>query len=554
MISSPRLFFGIVIGLPFVLGAAVRIAGLRWQILIDDEVHALRVALGRTLEQIFSRYSIVDVSIPLTALDRVLLDLGVPLTEMTLRLPSLVAGLLALALIPWLLRERLSGPVLLLLGLLLALSPWLIFYSRFARPYMPVTLTAFLALALYRRFSSDGKWLDGLGYASFGALSIWLFFLSAPLVLAPALQGLFPGRDTNEEQKRDSRKWAWMALTAVIVLTLLLLAPLLDDIGRAFAWHVGPHPSAEPGDAFEGGFAGLVVNGLALLSGSTHWFGATLFWFFVARGAWLHRTLDRSLFRFCSFAVVFHLAVMTPAAGLRVSHLFPVAFARYLVVLLPFLYLWAALGLLAPVRATRSNAGRWAQPVVAALFLALWLGGGPYQAIASAGYHSSFAGSKQPFAGRSGAHGVVRGEEFYRMLAQAPAATVVLESPGDEHDSILRLYAANQRIHKHRVTVTEFPLVDGSRLAFRNMVRPGPTAILASDASHLVIHLALFDEVRERFGSTPRHLEPRARNHELLARQLARDLRDLWGPADREDEWIVAWNLDRLRAAGVPGI
>jgi hypothetical protein len=186
-------------------------------------------------------------------------------------------------------------------------------------------------------------------------------------------------------------------------------------------------------------------------------------------------------------------------------------------------------------------------------FLALWLGDGPYKVIAESGFQTSFAGSKQAFAGGRDSAGLVRGEQFYTELGQSPAGTVVLESPGDEHDSILRLYAANQRIHKRRVTVTEFPLVDGSRLAFRNMVRTGPTAILQSDANYLVIHLALFDEVRERFGSYPRHLEPRARNHELLARQLARDLRDLWGPADREDEWIVAWNLDRLRAVLAPG-
>lgn len=550
MISSPRLFFGVLVGLPFVVGAALRVAGLRTQILIDDEVHALRVALGRTLDQILSQYPIVDVSIPITALDRLLLDLGIPLSETALRLPSLLAGLLALTLIPWSLRERLPRSALLLYGLLLALSPWLVFYSRFARPYMVVTLTGFLALVLFRRFATDGSRLDGLGYASFGALSIWLFFLTAPLILAPALLGLFPDRDTGEEEKRTSRNRAWLALASVIVLTLLLLAPLLDDIGRAFVWHVGEHPGAETGDLYGGGLFRIVADGLMLLSGSTHWLGAALFWFVVARGVRLQRSMDRSFFRFCSLVVVFHLIVMTLTAALRVSHLFPVAFARYLVVLLPFLYLWAALGLLTPGRYTRSSVGRWVHAVLAAVLLASWLGGGSYAAIARSGFHTSFAGIKQTLAGRLGSAGLVRGESFYETLARTSAATVVLESPGDEHDSILRLYAANQRIHKRRVIVTEFPMVDGSRLAFRNMIRPGPTAILGSDASHLVIHLDLFREVLERFGSVPRHLEPRARNHAMMAWQLALELRGIWGPPDHEDEWIVVWDLGRIRTTG----
>jgi len=550
VISSPRLFFGLLFGLTFVVGAAVRLAGLRAQILLDDEIHALRVALGRTVEQILSQYPIVDVSVPLTALDRVLLDLGVPLSEVTLRLPSLLAGLLALMLIPWLLRERLPRPVLLLFSLLLALSPWLVFYSRYARPYMLVTLTAFLALVLYRRYAVGGKALDGLGYASFGALSIWLFFLAAPVILAPILWGLLPERGTGDEARRIARRRAGIALAGVTILTLLLLAPLLDEILRAVGFHVGPHPSAEQGDRSVGGFAGILIGGLALLSGSTHWLGAALFWLFVLRGAWVQRSTDRSLFRFFSFVVLSQLAVMTLALGFRLSHMFPVAFARYLVVLLPILYLWAALGLLAPTQFTRTTTGHRTPWLVVVLFLALWLSSGTYKAVVDWGFQTSFAGSKQAFAGSLESTGVVRGEPFYAELGQGPTATVVLESPGDEHDSILALYAENQKIHKRRVLVTEFPLVDGSRLAFRNMVRPGPTAILASDASHLVLHVDLFGEVVERFGSVPLHLEPRAANHEILARRLALELRDLWGPPDHEDAWILVWDLRRVRAAG----
>jgi hypothetical protein len=548
--SSPRHFFGALLGLPLLVGAVVRVAGLRTQIVLDDEVHAVRVALGRTLDQILSHYPLVDVSIPLAALDRLALDLGLPLSETALRAPALIAGLLAVSLIPLLLHGRIPPRASLLLGLLLALSPWLVFYSRFARPYMLVTLSAFLALLLFRRFAAGGRLLDGVGYAACAALSVWLFFLAAPLVLAPILWGLLPQRSTTVGEGRALRRRAAAALIGLALLSLLLFAPLLDDISRAFEFHVGPHPSAEPNDRSVSGFSVIFVGGLSLLSGSTHWLGGLLFWAFVARGAWLHRTIDRPFFRFCSFAVLVHLAAMTSALALRLSHLFPVAFARYLVLLLPLLYLWAALGLITPIEATRTKGGSWVHGALALAFLALWLGDGPYQAVAEAGFHSSFAGSKQAFAPRLEPRGPVRGQQLYTELAHDVAGTVVLESPGDEHDSILRLYAENQRIHKHRVMVTEFPMVDGSRLAFRNMIRPGPTAILRSEASHLVLHLDLLQEVRQRFGPVPRHLEPRGANHAILARRLASDLRRAWGPPDHEDGSIVAWDLDRVRGAG----
>ena len=50
-------------------------------------------------------------------------------------------------------------------------------------------------------------------------------------------------------------------------------------------------------------------------------------------------------------------------------------------------------------------------------------------------------------------------KEFIKPEFEQKGIRVNLECPGDEHDSILRIYAENQRIHKRRVIVTEFPTV-----------------------------------------------------------------------------------------------
>jgi hypothetical protein len=296
----------------------------------------------------------------------------------------------------------------------------------------------------------------------------------------------------------------------------------------------------------------IFVRGISVLSGSSHWLVAGLFWVAVLRGAWVQQTTDRRLFRLCAGVVVVHVVAMTATLGLRLSHLFPVAFARYLALLLPILYLWAALGWLTPFRTTSaSRSPRWLHWTAATLFLVCWLVTSPYATVAASGFWTSFAGSKQLFHRPAASSTIVRGEAFYRRLAQAAPETIVLESPGDEHDSIMRLYEENQWIHRRRVLITDIPGIDSSRLDFENMVRLSPRAMLDSEADFLVVHLALFDEAAERFGSFPRHLQGRAERHEYLSRLLAQTLLGSWGPADFGDGWIAIWDLNRIRSAGV---
>lgn len=68
------------------------------------------------------------------------------------RLPSLICGLLALAVFPRMFSGRVERFPVELLGWLVALSPALVLHSRMALPYMPLALAAFvLLMALERR-------------------------------------------------------------------------------------------------------------------------------------------------------------------------------------------------------------------------------------------------------------------------------------------------------------------------------------------------------------------------------------------------------------------
>src|SRR3954470_22007048 len=120
---------------PFALGTVLRLWNVRAQVLAGDEMHAVRVALVSPLSHILTTYELRDNCIPLTALYRFLLERGVPLSELSVRLPMLLCGILALLVLPWIVARRVGPRVGHLFAWLLALSPLLVLYSRIARPY-----------------------------------------------------------------------------------------------------------------------------------------------------------------------------------------------------------------------------------------------------------------------------------------------------------------------------------------------------------------------------------------------------------------------------------
>ena len=134
---------------PFALGTLLRLWNVRAQILAGDEMHAVRVALVSPLSRILTTYELRDNCIPLTALYRFLLERGLPLSELLVRLPMLLAGLLALLVLPGVAAARLDRRVGHLFAWLVALSPLLVLYSRIARPYLPIVLFGFAATAAF---------------------------------------------------------------------------------------------------------------------------------------------------------------------------------------------------------------------------------------------------------------------------------------------------------------------------------------------------------------------------------------------------------------------
>jgi len=184
--KGSKSFYLIATALILLAGALVRCYRVGDQIILDDEWHALNVVQNTGYAFIFSHLGHADHSIPL-ALFYEWLSHGLGLDEITMRLPSLIAGVAVIVIFPLLLRPWLSRDERLVAAALLAISPFLINFSRVARPYSLLTLLAACSLPLAWRWWKNAH--RGFGFAWYVCivLAAWLNPLSLAITLAPFL-------------------------------------------------------------------------------------------------------------------------------------------------------------------------------------------------------------------------------------------------------------------------------------------------------------------------------------------------------------------------------
>lgn len=336
--------------------------------LIDDEV-AIALALESSFGELLHKFG-GQVTQPLYLLlakgSQELLA-GTLGTELALRLPSLVFGVLGLLLIARLARELFGPAVSLWAALLLALHPFHQFYSQMAVGYAVASTLSLGSVLAFTRLARDparrarrtGR--TALAYAAWTAAAIYCHLGCLGVILAQvlALPFLMPG----ELRKSGPRILALVVGSSA--LGLLLYLPVLSSViefrGEWSDVEGGLKPSLIPFvlTAFAGGaglriYAFLAVVLVGLLAGAAH------------------RPGRRAL----------ALLLLWPASVLGfylvngAAHP-PWAFARFSYVALPALVIAAALGLDALWRAVRSADGGWRRAPAGALLLLLALTMGP---------------------------------------------------------------------------------------------------------------------------------------------------------------------------------
>ena len=528
---------------PLLVGAFLRLYNLPNQLLVGDEIHSLRAMLAMPVREILVTYRATDYCQPLTAIFRLLLDLGVPLSEMHLRAPSLLAGLGAVFALPFMARRWTGRSPSVVWAWLIACSPVLVLYSRVARSYAPATLVAGVSVLAFFAWLERPSARRGLVYALTAPVAVYLHLVSAPMVAAPFLYAF--------AEKILARRpgLRWRSLFGLGGASLAGLASFLVPSWPSLSAVLGSKRvgSEEP--------FGSLASVMELQAGVVRPSLVALFW--VAAAIGLFRLIARRP-RFGIYTLVVALVQLTALLVIApFGSSIPFILNRYLLVVTPLLLLWVAVAVAGAARAAVLRAltpwRRVLTPTFVAAFVLAFLVAGPF---ADPAYrrtswlnHSDFMDFQTPLPSLSR----TKISPIFSVL-EGSRSEPILHLPVRSLGWASRTPYLYQQIHRRPVMVSGFETaLRDRRLGLRNFVIPGARNFLESDARYLVLHK---DREREearirRVG--PHLVAPRIWEFDRkAARRVLRELRAEWGKPDLQDADLAVWDLDRLRAEAAP--
>ncbi len=319
------------------LGAFFRLHNIADQILVDDEWHGNYYVLGKSLPYLLTHFSVPGATcIPLNFW-RALLLRTAGWSELLLRFPSLLAGILTVLVMPLLARRSFSARATWIFALLLACSPFLIFYSRMCRPYSLVVFLSGTALLASLAWIREGKIRYALVYVLCSSLAIYCHLFAGPVVVAPGV--VLCLQHAIRRWKRDGDpipglKSVLLACAALAILSAALVGPALIHSLRTTM------PSLVGVDKPTLWTARL---GLSLLAGTHALPLCLLLLFLVGTGLVIMVRQRRPIAAIAITGILLlagSLIVMSPHG----THA-PIVLMRYCIALYPVVFLLAAVGL-----------------------------------------------------------------------------------------------------------------------------------------------------------------------------------------------------------------
>jgi hypothetical protein len=460
--------------LAFLAGGVLRAKDLGAQIVVGDELHALRVAASQDAAYIATHNVLpgeaADYSIPL-ALWNLLLMRTVGLEEWGMRLPVLVAGILMVPLISvfvWHAVGRLEG---VLVAWWFAGAPVFIHFSRLARPYAAVAFLTLLAMLGWLRWQRTGRWLPGIVAACSGALAIWFSLASGPAVACLWGFGLILAI-----ARAGWARWAAIALAGVLIAAALLAPSLAAQ--REFV-------------------AGIRERGAPTLVG---WWGCARIMFGTrsdhALACLLAMTALGAVVAFRRSPAAVSMAALMMAGQIAACHVIgplgihdPGIAARYTIAALPGVLVLTCLGLCALARGAGAVLGR--PRVVVPCASAAMLGAFVASGWLPSKYARANVDTSNWFAAASPDR--ERIPRFYRALARTTGDVTIVEWPWLPH------WTDYQDVHGKRIVAVKQQLLREKGFRFRSMV--STEAVLAGQGGfdYVVVHK---DPVREWLFAT----------------------------------------------------
>jgi 4-amino-4-deoxy-L-arabinose transferase-like glycosyltransferase len=223
-LTSESVWLCLIIG----LGGALRLYGLDFQSLWNDEGLQYYVATQNSLSELF--YQTRSFHPPLSfIINHVFLLIGD--SDFLLRLPSALFGIASLPVLYVLARDLTSKREATLAVLVLAISPFHIWYSQEGRMYSQLLFLSLLSSVLLVQALSSGKSFWWIGYISAGAAGMYTHVFMALTLTAQFLWILFYYR------RRLLPITASVIAVALLFLPWTLLLPwvsgFVSSVGKA---------------------------------------------------------------------------------------------------------------------------------------------------------------------------------------------------------------------------------------------------------------------------------------------------------------------------------
>ena len=162
-----------------VLGIFLRLYNINNQFFVNDEWHKLTAASRYNFLHLFTHFS--PYAPPSNIYAELLLN-TIGWNEILLRLPSILAGIIALLIFPFLIQKVTNKRIALCFAALFSISQYAINYSRHSRPYSIILFLTFCFLFYILLFIKEGDEKYILIAAFFGFLSIYFHLFSLPII------------------------------------------------------------------------------------------------------------------------------------------------------------------------------------------------------------------------------------------------------------------------------------------------------------------------------------------------------------------------------------
>ena len=349
-----RWYFFAALILASIAGAALRTWGITSQVVLDDEWHAIH-KLQAHWWSVFSSFGWSDHSIPLTLFYKAMASLA-GLTEGRIRALQVLSGIALVPFAGWLAWKAIGDRAAsALFAMLVAFSPFLVLWSRFARPYAITLLLAVACVASVWAWRT--KRSRGLARAviATGALTAWLHPISA---LYPAIACLFvfleDGLAQRQLRSHAARQSFRLGMATAGAMAALLVVPLVRDHRSLSAKSGGDFPDLQTYERMLAIFwGGMPTPAIAVATALSLW------------GFGILMMRDRRLALFLAALASLSALVVSLIGATWVQE--GQNLARYVLPLQPILLFAASLGLVSLVRTAAGRRAGLAAWVAAAM-------------------------------------------------------------------------------------------------------------------------------------------------------------------------------------------